>query len=313
MRQRLEFIDIAKGIGIILVVIGHSIGWLVPYHWIYSFHMPFFFFISGFLFTIQGKNFLTFTKKRIRSLLLPAMFCTILLYSIDYCYPILDNSEKNWRLPFALWFLPVLFMTEMYGFVFVKNIEKSKHIKSVLFFLLISLATLGYVFYLRCKSNPFMVLTVPNALFFYLLGWSFRQYGVKTLDCKKPFVHIVFLYLLILIFVKYDLVVVAMVYNQFDYPFLSHVVAFLGIYATLLLAKTLCGSLVGGTVANIGKYTLEIMLLHQLYLSLCDNLMRSYFSSLYLYKIFQWTITSILLYISIILFKKKPFKCIIGK
>ena len=110
MGQRLEFIDIAKGIGIILVVIGHSIGWLVPYHWIYSFHMPFFFFISGFLFTIQGKNFLTFTKKRIRSLLLPAMFFTILLYSIDYCYPILDNSEKKLEIAFC----PMVFTCSFY-------------------------------------------------------------------------------------------------------------------------------------------------------------------------------------------------------
>ena len=55
--KRLDWIDIAKGIGIILVVLGHT---LVPqvretgfagFLWIfiYNFHMPLFFFLSGYL------------------------------------------------------------------------------------------------------------------------------------------------------------------------------------------------------------------------------------------------------------------------
>jgi fucose 4-O-acetylase-like acetyltransferase len=57
---RLEWVDYAKGIGIFLVVLGHSLQGLTKSHilpemawslglehWIYSFHMPLFFFISG--------------------------------------------------------------------------------------------------------------------------------------------------------------------------------------------------------------------------------------------------------------------------
>lgn len=41
-------IDIAKGIGIFLVVLGHFAVFASPlYHYIYLFHMPLFFFISG--------------------------------------------------------------------------------------------------------------------------------------------------------------------------------------------------------------------------------------------------------------------------
>ena len=41
-------IDIAKGIGIFLVVLGHFTVFASPlYHYIYLFHMPLFFFISG--------------------------------------------------------------------------------------------------------------------------------------------------------------------------------------------------------------------------------------------------------------------------
>jgi len=49
-RTRLSFIDAAKGIGILLVVLGHSPGLpLFGVVLIYSFHMPLFFFISGFV------------------------------------------------------------------------------------------------------------------------------------------------------------------------------------------------------------------------------------------------------------------------
>ncbi len=47
--KRLDFIDIAKGIGIILVVTGHLLPVAAGLHvLIYSFHMPLFFFLSGF-------------------------------------------------------------------------------------------------------------------------------------------------------------------------------------------------------------------------------------------------------------------------
>lgn len=44
-----DWADIAKGIAIILMVLGHSSLPAVIQNWIYSFHMPFFFFISGVL------------------------------------------------------------------------------------------------------------------------------------------------------------------------------------------------------------------------------------------------------------------------
>lgn len=45
--SRAEWIDVLKGIGIILVVIGHvnTKGFLVQ--WLYTFHMPLFFALSG--------------------------------------------------------------------------------------------------------------------------------------------------------------------------------------------------------------------------------------------------------------------------
>lgn len=95
MKQRIEYIDAIKGLAIFLMVMGHAIAWnyddynaVCNFHpeqtinvkmggaiWqlIYSFHMPLFFMVSGFLMykAYQWSDFLSFTKKKIIRLLLP--------------------------------------------------------------------------------------------------------------------------------------------------------------------------------------------------------------------------------------------------
>ena len=49
--QRNQSIDIAKAVGIILMVVGHFNGLPLWFEkWIFSFHMPLFFILSGYLF-----------------------------------------------------------------------------------------------------------------------------------------------------------------------------------------------------------------------------------------------------------------------
>ena len=54
-KTRLEYLDAAKGLGILLVILGHIYAWnpninrKILVTWIYSFHMPLFFILSGYL------------------------------------------------------------------------------------------------------------------------------------------------------------------------------------------------------------------------------------------------------------------------
>ena len=90
--KRLGWIDIAKGIGIMLVVLGHTI---VPglrekydvanflWTFIYSFHMPLFFFLSGYLFEHGLKRYADkkrFLLSKARKLLLPYLFFSVFAY-----------------------------------------------------------------------------------------------------------------------------------------------------------------------------------------------------------------------------------------
>ena len=119
----------------ILVVFGHSditpdFKDLFIFKWIYSFHMPLFFFISGFLFCltngIQKISFISFYKfslKKIKRLIIPYLFITTLIFIIKAKF-ITDESLMQHPISFSLtsyfdslfihplgflWFLPTLF------------------------------------------------------------------------------------------------------------------------------------------------------------------------------------------------------------
>lgn len=80
--HRLNWVDWAKTFGIFLVVFGHSFNpsssewsWeLELLNLIYSFHMPLFFFLSGYLFKVKETNFGVYLWKGVKSLIIPYVF-----------------------------------------------------------------------------------------------------------------------------------------------------------------------------------------------------------------------------------------------
>lgn len=131
--ERLVYIDILKGIAIILVVMGHM---FVPYtdylqspinQMIYSVHMPLFIFLSGLVFHLSQSKKATRTTiiKRALSLLLP-FFCFSAVYcfakNISYTDMLLKNEMHN-----GYWFSLVLFeiilisIIAEYALTFIKS------------------------------------------------------------------------------------------------------------------------------------------------------------------------------------------------
>ncbi len=75
IRHRIDHLDAAKGIGMILVVLGHFVcigsGSIVSVV-VYSFHMPLFFFLSG-VFADTKRNGIAYFTHKVKTLLLPYM------------------------------------------------------------------------------------------------------------------------------------------------------------------------------------------------------------------------------------------------
>ena len=69
LSKRLPWIDVLKGIGIILVVIGHVYSGTTIYNWLYSFHMPLFFLAAGLVY--KEKPILIDLKRRIQTVVVP--------------------------------------------------------------------------------------------------------------------------------------------------------------------------------------------------------------------------------------------------
>lgn len=72
MKQRIEELDITKAIGIIMVVVGHTQLPTFMSNFIWSFHMPLFYIISGIILS-QKKytSFKLFLTRKIRTLIIP--------------------------------------------------------------------------------------------------------------------------------------------------------------------------------------------------------------------------------------------------
>ena len=139
-------ITVAKGMGIILVVIGHYFPnecptyWKFIHHTIYKFHMPLFLIISGYLYSksLDYQVFsLAFIKKKFNRLIIPFIVIALFAFVIKYfagfffnlTHPVKLNSlilifitSKGTYFP-LLWFIYSLFIIFIIFPIFQKVLQ----------------------------------------------------------------------------------------------------------------------------------------------------------------------------------------------
>ncbi|MGN0183693.1 MAG: acyltransferase family protein [Aristaeellaceae bacterium] len=124
--HRYKEIDVLKGLGIVLMIMGHQ-GYGAGFDkWIHAFHMPMFFIISGFLYQ-RPHTIRKGVRNRARSLLIPYAFFACVHLGImsvrilasgesagailSYVYHILMENTEGMPVCGAIWFLTALFFT----------------------------------------------------------------------------------------------------------------------------------------------------------------------------------------------------------
>lgn len=188
VRERLDWLDALKGIGIVAVVAGHIWTRGVLRDAIYSFHMPLFFMASGAVARAVPTRLLA--SRLLLALGLPALSFAILFLGLDFfiegarhvrpifpnvatgLWTILTGTERL-RGPFAiLWFAPCLIFARLAWNSLQHRVDPMGHRMTAVMALVLLVALLVDRF---GTISPLGLLPVPGALLFIWLGYRWKD------------------------------------------------------------------------------------------------------------------------------------------
>lgn len=202
--MRYAHVDIARGIAILLVVLGHCFqsSDVALNRVILSFHMPLFFFLSGVFAktetveTILGGAFL-----KAKKLLIPQITLSITIILLKGAIWLSEGNSLNdfgFLACFGFWFLPVLFLCSIYYMV-VSTIVDFHKVRFQLMTMIIALTIAIIVILNDVKTNitpvDWLIKSVV-AMPFYFCGSFFKE-KVLNIDAQQTIVKNIFLILLI--------------------------------------------------------------------------------------------------------------------
>lgn len=197
--KRDSYMDLLKGILIILVIVGHTTAhagnMTILYNIIYSFHMPFMIYISGYIEEINAEKYSQAKYKmilaRVNSLLIPY---TVWVF-IDCIRNLVDNPF-GWKIfidrlmgytQSGLWFLAVLFgLKIMHVLLWILKGKKYERIIdaiiniAVLGLLEIMLMLIAYI-----SKFPYLINMISYAIPYFLGVLMVRDEMIKKITKKK--------------------------------------------------------------------------------------------------------------------------------
>ena len=267
------WVDYAKAIGIILVVYGHVARGLynasIPMgestyklidSFIYSFHMPLFFFLSGLYFvkSLSNRSTKTFLLSKVDTIVYPYLLWSLIQGCIEATLSSQTNGSVTYSEVFAMlwqpraqfWFLYALALIFIFTLVLYRFLNLTKtHI--LLFISIILFLFKGYL--------PFIIYTnfIFSYFIYFALGMFLQHYNSKKkLDKKLMIFTITLMFLL----------------TQYLTLFHFELIINIKIIADLITATSAIGFVIVLSksitkynltfLQNIGKFSMAIYLLH---------------------------------------------------
>lgn len=199
--QRIDWLDLIKGIGLILVIIGHSFRDEMRavssvadfiYSLIYIFNMPLFFAIAGYLYSVNyekyiKRNCIDYFTKRVKGYIRPFIAYSLLIYvmfyvvnHISFVKTILDHTslriipfkdyvllglEGNNPYAFHVWYLLVLFLISVFAFMLSK-VANRIGLKKGLIILTISFILWNFRIFLTSDTVMILKMVLKFPIFF---------------------------------------------------------------------------------------------------------------------------------------------------
>ncbi len=271
-KTRQTWIDYAKTLGIFLVVLGHFDNVNSDINgFIYSFHVPLLFLISGYLTNDKSHyiTFVNFLKQKIRKIIVPyylfQIICGLYFFlKVTYSGQIINYKEfvigsflgkpaQMFCVPG--WYLLSLFWCNVliYAYPLLRKTIKVLFWAIILIFLFIP------------KPTWFALYTVPTAFIFYYIGYEFKDF-ISNICNKLKHRSLLGIVITILLFV-----IVTVVYLKngnldigrdyyTDYPLIALITALVGSFGVMVL----CGSFAKPIkiIEVVSSGTIVVMCLH---------------------------------------------------
>lgn len=221
--KRNHYLDIVKGIAIFLMVLGHCIQngngadffnsqafWRDPITiFIYSFHMPLFMLVSGYLlhYTISKRSFIQSLSNKVKHLLKPIILFNIYNYIIvntsyidNSFYSVINLKDLTFKIFDGYWFLWAVLLFSVLV-IFIRKFLKDNIIIYVSIFIFLFFVP-NFVFNIQTYRIDFMY---P----FFIMGYFFpKQFKLTRLFLIWLFITAIFVLLLYF-------------YNEKDYIYTS--------------------------------------------------------------------------------------------
>ncbi|MGK7376367.1 acyltransferase family protein [Planococcus sp. 1R117A] len=281
MKERETWIDIAKGLGIIVVVISHS-GNDFAYHYFFWFHMPLFFILSGYTFKeiTTKKDFKAWTKRVAYRSLLPYLSFGVLIFII---YSLISSYLGKFNLTAAgeifmnliyggqeltgyfgvFWFITCLLVTQVL-FAFILLLFKSHIMRLLLIASCYVLAHLESAFLSSDIAIPLNADVALLAIVYYSIGWYIKTFGKDFLRSTYLLIFTTVLFLITLTYevlygIDYTLDMKYRVYTDWAMDlFIPVLFSFVLFQMSFGLAKIPAAK----HLSQLGQMTLPIMYLH---------------------------------------------------
>lgn len=291
------WVNYAKGLGIILVVVGHAIlalnntkafensVWIEPMQyfadWIYVFHMPLFFILSGFFIQQSvSKGSKPFFTRKLQTIVYPYFLWSILQTLIQILFPLGSRNQLTlsdlisiyYKPVLQFWFLYCLFFLMVLYYLFYLVFKKYTPI----YYLLFAIVCIGLLIASVNLGEWGVLYQVRYYITYFALGAVIMFYRPNM--CVENFLHKIFTkqnYLIFNACLGFFLIGLGIKFKVIEGGLEAQNIPFalLGILATISLSLILVKierndkTYVISLINQLGNFSLEIYVAHSIFMA----------------------------------------------
>lgn len=326
-KNRINWIDYAKAIAIFLVIMGHVSDRNFFTEWVYSFHMPLFFFLSGITLKKTEVGISCFIKKLTKRLLIP-YFCysgVYLAFIVAKVFVLHKNINiahaflgvflqiRGTEYSVGLWFLPLLFLSEIFVYT-ILNLSKRKQ-----YFAFLMIIIIGFLFANNVNHVlPWGLDVVPISSLFIWIGYTFKSNECCKKNAVMKYKIIVVGFLLInismcLLNINVIGKGVDMYYMRYGNPIYYILASIFGILFIVFICKTWLDHINIFILQFIGQNTLHIYCIHGLIIAIIKEVREKICGTDIVFSVMEQmviaSITLLICLVIILLIKKIVIEC----